>query len=91
MVNGSHSSGEISVRTINFDPREEFLEKQREQPEQLFLHVGLDNLASPDGIIAKSQRLAAKAFGSEHCWFLVNGTSVGLQVGRKIISIFSKM
>ena len=50
------------------------------QKERFHALVGLDNLASPEGPIAESQNLAAQAFGSEHCWFLVNGTTLGLQV-----------
>ncbi len=50
------------------------------QKERFHPLVGLDNLASPEGPIAESQKLAAQAFGSEHCWFLVNGTTLGLQV-----------
>lgn len=42
------------------------------------LPAGLDYLASPAGAIRDSQDLAAKAFGADHTWFLVNGTSVGI-------------
>ena len=42
------------------------------------LHAGLDYLASPSGAIHDAQHLAAKAFGADHSWFLVNGTSVGI-------------
>lgn len=42
------------------------------------LHAGLDYLASPTGAIYDAQHLAAKAFGAEQSWFLVNGTSVGI-------------
>lgn len=52
------------------------------QADRFFIitHAGLDNLASPEGAIAESQALAAKTFGSAQCWYLVNGTTVGLQV-----------
>lgn len=39
-----------------------------------------DNLANPIGIIRESQTLIADAFGAEHAYFLVNGTSEGVQV-----------
>lgn len=53
--------------------------RARQQCRQLHL-VGLDNLASPTGPIAESQNLAAQAFGADQTWYLVNGTTVGLQV-----------
>ncbi|MBO8138224.1 MAG: aminotransferase class I/II-fold pyridoxal phosphate-dependent enzyme [Desulfotomaculum sp.] len=40
--------------------------------------AGLDDLHNPQGAIAKAQELAAEAFGSKKCYFLVNGTSSGL-------------
>jgi len=40
---------------------------------------GLDNLHDPEGPIAEAQSLAARAWGAEHTWFLVNGATVGLQ------------
>ncbi len=54
---------------------------------------GLDNLTSPSGSIARSQSLAAGLYGAKRTFFLVNGTSVGLQAllmalcrpGEKII------
>lgn len=39
---------------------------------------GLDNLAAPAGPIAQAQTLAAKTFGSDRTWFVVNGSSVGI-------------
>ncbi len=39
-----------------------------------------DNLANPIGIIKESQELLADAFGAENAYFLVNGTSEGVQV-----------
>lgn len=39
-----------------------------------------DNLANPIGIIREAQRLVADAFGAEKAYFLVNGTSEGVQV-----------
>jgi arginine/lysine/ornithine decarboxylase len=40
--------------------------------------TGLDNLSSPTGVIREAQQLAARAFGADRTWFLVNGTSCGL-------------
>lgn len=40
--------------------------------------AGLDYLASPSSVIRYAQEMAAKAFGAEETWFLVNGTSVGI-------------
>ena len=42
--------------------------------------VGLDYLSDPTNAIFASQSLAADIFGADRTWFLVNGTSVGLQV-----------
>ncbi len=38
---------------------------------------GLDDLHQPSGPIAEAQRLAADCFGSEHTFFLVNGSTTG--------------
>ncbi len=38
----------------------------------------LDNLHYPDGVIKEAQDLAARAFGSEHTFFLVNGSTCGI-------------
>lgn len=40
---------------------------------------GLDNLKNPDGCIRDSQALAAKLFGAVATFYLVNGSTVGLQ------------
>jgi len=40
---------------------------------------GLDDLHSPKGVIAASCVLAARAFGADTSFFLVNGTTCGLQ------------
>jgi len=40
---------------------------------------GLDNLAAPQGIIARAQEKTARLFGAEASFFLVNGSTVGLQ------------
>ncbi len=39
---------------------------------------GIDNLHCPEGAVLEAQKLAAEAFGSEHCFFLVNGTTAGI-------------
>ena len=41
---------------------------------------GLDNLQAPEGIIREAQQLAAKAFQSEACFFLVNGSTSGIHI-----------
>ncbi|HEY9844679.1 MAG TPA: aminotransferase class I/II-fold pyridoxal phosphate-dependent enzyme, partial [Candidatus Caenarcaniphilales bacterium] len=38
----------------------------------------LDNLFAPQGVIQAAQELAAAAFGAEHTWFLVNGSTCGI-------------
>lgn len=39
----------------------------------------LDNLFAPTGVIAEAQALAAQTYGADHTWFLVNGSTVGIQ------------
>lgn len=39
---------------------------------------GIDNLHSPENAILSAQGLAAEAFGAEHSFFLVNGTTSGI-------------
>ncbi|MFD0587419.1 aminotransferase class I/II-fold pyridoxal phosphate-dependent enzyme [Paenibacillus sp. GCM10027627] len=39
----------------------------------------LDFANNPTGVIMKAERLAANAFGADHAFFLVNGTSAGVQ------------
>jgi len=39
---------------------------------------GVDNLHSPEGAIMEAQNLAAKAFGADHTFFLINGTTSGI-------------
>jgi len=54
---------------------------------------GTDNLHYPEGIIKEAQELAAKAFGADKTFFLVNGSTCGIQAaimsvcarGQKII------
>ena len=41
--------------------------------------LGLDDLHQPGGVIAEAQELAADAFGADHTFFLVGGTSAGVQ------------
>ena len=38
---------------------------------------GLDDLHHPTGAIREAEELAAELYGSDHCWFLVNGTTSG--------------
>ena len=53
----------------------------------------LDNLFAPQGVIQEAEELAAAAFGAEKTWFLVNGSTCGVEaailatcgVGDKII------
>ncbi len=40
--------------------------------------AGLDYLSSPSGAIAEAQQLAARLFGCDATWFLVNGCSVAI-------------
>ncbi len=39
----------------------------------------LDNLFAPHGAIAQAQQLAAEAFGAARTWFLVNGSTCGVE------------
>ncbi|MBD2515581.1 aminotransferase class I/II-fold pyridoxal phosphate-dependent enzyme [Nostoc sp. FACHB-973] len=39
----------------------------------------LDNLFAPQGVIQKAQQLAAQAFGASQTWFLVNGSTCGVE------------
>ena len=41
--------------------------------------IGTDNLHSPEGIIKKSQEKASRVFKSDKTYFLVNGTTCGIQ------------
>lgn len=38
-----------------------------------------DNIINPKGVIKEAQELAAEAFGADHCFFLTNGTTSGIQ------------
>jgi arginine/lysine/ornithine decarboxylase len=40
----------------------------------------VDNLHDPDGVIKEAQELAAEAYGAEHSFFLVNGSTTGNNV-----------
>jgi arginine decarboxylase len=40
---------------------------------------GTDNICKPLDVIAEAQDLAAKAYGADHAYFLVNGTTSGIQ------------
>ncbi|MEH2060860.1 MAG: aminotransferase class I/II-fold pyridoxal phosphate-dependent enzyme [Nostoc sp.] len=39
----------------------------------------LDNLFAPQGVIREAQQLAAEAFGASQTWFLVNGSTCGIE------------
>ncbi|MCX7594024.1 MAG: aminotransferase class I/II-fold pyridoxal phosphate-dependent enzyme [Fischerella sp.] len=39
----------------------------------------LDNLFAPNGVIQQAQQLAAKTFGASYTWFLVNGSTGGIE------------
>lgn len=39
----------------------------------------LDTLFAPNGVIQKAQELAADAFGAQRTWFLVNGSTCGVE------------
>lgn len=41
--------------------------------------IGTDNLHSPEGIIKKSQQRASEAFKSDQTYYLINGTTCGIQ------------
>ena len=41
--------------------------------------ANLDNLFAPQGVILAAQELAAEAFGAEKTWFLVNGSTCGIE------------
>lgn len=40
---------------------------------------GSDNLHQPSGIILEAQKMAAEAFGADQTYFLVNGSTAGIQ------------
>ncbi|NLP17522.1 MAG: aminotransferase class I/II-fold pyridoxal phosphate-dependent enzyme, partial [Firmicutes bacterium] len=40
---------------------------------------GMDDLHQPQGILAQSQSLLAQAFGADYSYFLINGTTCGVQ------------
>jgi len=39
----------------------------------------LDNLFAPQGVIQQAQELAAEAFGAAQTWFLINGSTCGIE------------
>lgn len=39
----------------------------------------LDDLFAPEAVILGAQQLAAEAFGADHTWFLVNGSTCGVE------------
>jgi arginine/lysine/ornithine decarboxylase len=82
-----HKRGQgISQDLLNWLGAEVFRSDLPELPE-------LDNLFAPDRVIRQAQILAAAAFGAEQTWFLVNGSTCGVEAailatchpGEKII------
>ncbi len=51
---------------------------------------GTDNLYSPDGIIKDAETRAAEVYGSNACFYLVNGSSCGILSAISYISEFGK-
>lgn len=47
---------------------------------------GLDSLLQPSGSIRRAQELAARAFGSERCLFVTNGTSTANKIVMQAIT-----
>lgn len=41
--------------------------------------LGTDNLHSPEGIIKRSQKMASKVFNSDETYYLINGSTCGIQ------------
>lgn len=67
-----HKQGKgVSDRLIKLIGKTVFASDLPELPE-------LDNLFAPVGVIQEAQQLAAKAFGAEQTWFLVNGSTCGI-------------
>lgn len=82
-----HKRGEgITQQLVDYFGKAIFSADLPELPE-------LDNLFAPQGVIQEAQELAAAAFGAEKTWFLVNGSTCGVEaailatcgVGDKII------
>lgn len=46
---------------------------------------GLDSLLQPTGPILKAQQMAAKAYGSEHTFFVTNGTSTANKIVQQAL------
>ncbi|KAJ9183050.1 hypothetical protein P3X46_006966 [Hevea brasiliensis] len=67
--NRGHAAPSSLTKLIGLKP---FIYDLPELPE-------LDNLFSPEGPILEAQKLAAKLFGSHETWFLVGGTTCGIQ------------
>lgn len=82
-----HMPGHKLAKGIPQEMREDILQLDVTEVE------GTDNLHFPEGIIKEAQEQAAKAFGADHTFFLVNGSTCGIQAailsvcrrGQKII------
>lgn len=48
--------------------------------------IGLDHLYNSDSVIKESEELAAELFSADNCYFLVNGTTIGI-----IASLYSTL
>lgn len=68
-----HKQGKgISAKLVNYLGKAVFTADLTELTE-------LDCLFAPDGVIQEAQQLAAEAFGSCQTWFLVNGSTCGIE------------
>lgn len=71
-IPGHHSGAGLSAEWLELAGQAFFAMDLTEIP-------GLDDLHNPQGVIAEAQDLAAQVFGAEKSFFLVNGTSCGLE------------
>ncbi|SDG77181.1 aminotransferase class I/II-fold pyridoxal phosphate-dependent enzyme [Desulfosporosinus hippei] len=74
-----HKQGYCSFHTPGHKGRQEFFNGYDFLSFDLTELPGLDMLHSPSGIIALAQKQAAKIFGAEETFFLVNGGTAGNQ------------
>jgi len=42
---------------------------------------GFDDLHEPEGILKEGMEAAAQLYGSDHCWYLINGSTAGILSG----------
>lgn len=74
-----HQGGKGSIRFLDMLSRHGMELDLTELP-------GLDNLKNPTGCLLEAQKLAAQLFGAHKTFFLVNGTTVGLQAALLALS-----